>query len=807
MKVAGKTGGAVRLIITILLAAALVYTGFIGRNAYAEEKNVVAAYESTNVLDDLKNSTIAGESFDLSDYPYKANGDAQLITFVEYCYSPVKDKQSDYGLYAYIYNPQQTAYDESDRNKIQFSYGNAQTAKYEKYTLRVLNYSTQAGYEGLFWKFKVELTSTQLRLILAKISPSERKYKISGIELSRQGKVTEYPATQEYTYRGYASGYGTELSETSSLSCTVDGYTDFAQFDVTHTVYRPQGDYYRGDQSQLNSCFFSVPNTLLENNGELTSVVCEWYEHMLKPVLVTEDYNVYQQLNSLRGAPLSELTGKYAFLCQAIGNVRTYNWDKLFVLLSFYGALLPGYSDYDTYGWASNIPIGESYGWAAWYDFAEGTQVYKSNFPPELNFGGFSAVFYTGGTPYPYEQTSVTPAQLQEKLLTNSAALGDNSIAGRYAKQLFYGFDEPVDENSFTGYTRETITSSDEKPLSWNTVTKKDGMGALKQFFLGGSGTNNFGNEVVSALVKVTSEDLEGDAETVSKRLKIGKGEVQQLKYEFGRAGNNKTVFICRYSATTYFSSPCGTCLRDVGDKDATTSDDRVTMARNVLKQNRNLDGLSPSSYIAIETVQLDFDIIELEFTKDGVTTVIPVVSSPTDAIGGISPPLEEVKPVLIVPWWAWVLIVAAIVVVVVIVALILICVFVPGAAPVIGKGLLTAAKGILYGIYYLFYGLFWVVSLPFRGIAFLYKKMKKRLYEKGKQKEYVRQQKLNRKASMEVARYQNTLVRKEQVRQDKLKFKDEVKAEQRKSKQATKSANKRKKKSAKQRKKGGKKK
>ena len=243
-------------------------------------------------------------------------------------------------------------------------------------------------------------------------------------------------------------------------------------------------------------------------------------------------------------------------------------------------------------------------------------------------------------------------------------------------------------------------------------------MGALKQFFLGGSGTNNFGNEVVSALVKVTSEDLEGDAETVSKRLKIGKGEVQQLKYEFGRAGNNKTVFICRYSATTYFSSPCGTCLRDVGDKDATTSDDRVTMARNVLKQNRNLDGLSPSSYIAIETVQLDFDIIELEFTKDGVTTVIPVVSSPTDAIGGISPPLEEVKPVLIVPWWAWVLIVAAIVVVVVIVALILICVFVPGAAPVIGKGLLTAGKGILYGIYYLFYGLFWVISLPFRLIA-----------------------------------------------------------------------------------------
>ena len=54
----------------------------------------------------------------------------------------------------------------------------------------------------------------------------------------------------------------------------------------------------------------------------------------------------------------------------------------------------------------------------------------------------------------------------------------------------------------------------------------------------------------------------------------------------------------------------------------------------------------------------------------------------------------------------------------VVIVALILICVFVPGAAPAIGRGMLLIGKGIIFGIYYLFYGLFWVISLPFRLIA-----------------------------------------------------------------------------------------
>ncbi len=196
-----------------------------------------------------------------------------------------------------------------------------------------------------------------------------------------------------------------------------------------------------------------------------------------------------------------------------------------------------------------------------------------------------------------------------------------------------------------------------------------------------------------------------------------------------------------------------------------------------------------------------DVTILRLSFETNGDYYNLGVVDNKQTGSG--KPINVSTKDPSDVPWWVWVLIVAA----VVIVALILICVFVPGAAPAIGRGMLLIGKGIIFGIYYLFYGLFWVVSLPFRGIAFLYKKMKKRLYEKGKQKEYVRQQKLNRKASMEVARYQNTLVRKEQVRQDKLKFKDEVKAEQRKSKQATKSANKRKKKSAKQRKKGGKKK
>ena len=49
--------------------------------------------------------------------------------------------------------------------------------------------------------------------------------------------------------------------------------------------------------------------------------------------------------------------------------------------------------------------------------------------------------------------------------------------------------------------------------------------------------------------------------------------------------------------------------------------------------------------------------------------------------------------------------------VVIIIVAIVLICIFVPGAAPMIGRGLLKVGKGIL-----------WIVLLPFKAVAALFK-------------------------------------------------------------------------------------
>ena len=65
---------------------------------------------------------------------------------------------------------------------------------------------------------------------------------------------------------------------------------------------------------------------------------------------------------------------------------------------------------------------------------------------------------------------------------------------------------------------------------------------------------------------------------------------------------------------------------------------------------------VNPDTYVAQETVFLDFDIIELTFNRDGVYRVIPIVSSPQDFINSITAPAKETE------WWKIILMVVLLV-------------------------------------------------------------------------------------------------------------------------------------------------
>ena len=563
--------------------------------------DIQTAFGQTEVIDDLKEATIGGKKFDLADYPHNDNGKPQLISFVEFCYSYYADKQADYGLYAYVYNPQDVAFDTNDRNRIQLTYGNAE--KYYKFPLEFVKYSQTAGYDGRFYKFKVKLTDGQRTSIFKAVAQNARVYKISGVELSVKNTVTEYACGQTYTYSGYALGYGSELAETDTLSCTVDGFDTYVELEVNHTVYRAKGDYYNGEQSQLNSCYFRVPNKFFTDYGELTEIACEWYEYFTKPILVTEDNYTFSKINVLHGKNTDTLSDDTYFLFNVFWENSKTSWFAK-----------SGVSD-----WTSNYgyEVGDSYHWGfLWLNGAE--VIYDA-------FDSFAAAFYTGGSSC--EDYIIDSDVLKSKFIENSNYLGTPYIHGNYSKALFEDYTQ---DGRQLGYNRKEIKATDKFDIFWNYTTK-----SLWQKIFTGEQDVDTVYESLDAMVKISDSDLNGNDSEIAERLKISEKDVDRLKAEQAKAkAKDETVVMFRYSSTKYFSAPAVSSYCSKGNIDG---------GKTLVKKNvENWGNGDINAYVCQETVYLDFDIISLTYTKDGAETVIPVVSSPQDVFSMLNPPLEE---------------------------------------------------------------------------------------------------------------------------------------------------------------------
>lgn len=631
------------LFLTAVLCIVAVFCGQGNLSASADTiDDIQEAFEQTEVINDLKGATIGGKKFDLADYPHNSNGKPQLISFVEFCYSYYEDKQDDYGLYAYVYNPQDVAFDKSDRNKIQFAYGNS--TKYSKFSLEFVSYSKTVGYEGRFYKFKVKLTDSERKSIFKAVGQNSRSYKISGIELCVKNVVTDYACGQTYTYSGYALGYGSELAETDTLSCTVDGFDTYVELDVNHTIYRAKGDYYNGEQSQLNSCYFRVPNKFFADYGELTEIACEWYEYFTKPILVTEDNYTYSKINALRGKNTDTLPNDTYFLFNVFWENSKTSWFKK-----------SGVSD-----WTSNYgyEVGDSYHWGfLWLNGAE--IIYDA-------FDSFAAAFYTGGSEC--EDYIIDSDVLKAKFVENSNYLGTPYIHGNYSKALFEDYTQ---DGRQLGYNRKEIKATDKFDIFWNYTTKS----LWSKIFTGKQDVDTV-YESLDAMVKVTDNDLKGNDSEIAERLKISEKDVTKLKSEQTKAkSKDETVVLFRYSSTKYFSAPAVSSY---------CSKSKIDGGKTLVKSNVEKWGDGKiNAYVCQETVYLDFDIISLTYTKDGAKTVIPVVSSPQDVFSMLNPPLEDPADNSLS---IFALIMGAVLLIVI---LILLLKFAPGVVTVIGKVLL----------------------------------------------------------------------------------------------------------------------
>ncbi len=589
-------------IAVIMITAMLTPIGLRASAETGEEtEDIVAEYEETNVWDNLKGSTIAGNAFNPADYPHAEKDKPRILSFVEFCYSLYSDNQDDYGLYVYLYNPQDLVFDtETLRNQIQLRCG---SGNYEKYNLVFLNYSKQAGYEGRFWKFKVNLTETQKRNILKSLNQNSRVYEISGITLSNKKKATEYASGQKYTYSGYVKGYGSELAENDTLTCGVDNFDKYVELDVKQTCYRPQGDYYEGKQSQLNSCYFRVPEKYFTDYGELSEIVCEWWEYVTKPILVTESSYLYQRLYALHGGDISNFSSNMYFAINLCG-LNDTGW-------------------FHTEGKGEGT-ISNFENFKDKYTFWDGGNKYTVPFEETPNIpSNFAAVFYAGKDKS-YKDRYITSEELREQLLMNSEILGAPYFTERYSAALF---DEVVNDNHIRGYNRKSITKDTLLDIFWNVTTK-----SLWQTIFGGYNVETKYDSAY-AIVEIDNNSLKGTDAEIAARLYVNEGDVKSIKEEFANCKDERLILF-RYGESDYYSVPCTESYYSANTEDVDTK----LVKDIVLKWDKQ----QFSAYVAQETVYLDFDIISLWFTADdGAKTEIPVVMSPQDVISGLDPPLD----------------------------------------------------------------------------------------------------------------------------------------------------------------------
>lgn len=593
------------LVLLVCFGAVMGGQGFLSAFAATD---VQTAYENTNVLDNLDGATIGGKAFNIADYPHNDEGRPQVISFVEFCYSYYADKQGDFGLYVYVYNPQDIAFDmATDRNKIQLTYGSK--ASYSKYTLDFLNYSEKTGYEGRFYKFKVRLSDSERQDILDLVDDNERVYKISGIELSYKGSVTEYPCGQTYTYSGYAEGYGSELATGDTLSCTVDGFDKYLTLDVHSTYYRPEGSNgSENKQDTLHSVYFAVPNEIIREYGVMTAVHATWLNAYTSPIFVTGNEELYNGFMELIGKESPETD--YAFHTNESGRY-----------------------------WGGFYFVDYSHG----YNYSNAVE----NVLTKLNY----AFYAENGDADSY----VLPA---EKLLgdsengkkgwleTYTENFGGELVNDKYSAALF----EKVDAT----FTDKTITSDDT--FSLTSVTTSQNLWQK----IWGTSTSYTNTYTMSAIQDVTLDDMDNalSEKAFCDEFFVAEGDFNELySYVKKAAAKDETVYLFRYYQSEYFAVELSEGMYETGFYTQIVGD------MSMPAYGRHYEHEDTNAYLCQMWVQLDFDIIDLTFTKDNVDTIIPVVMSPMDIAADGTPPLVTTKDGL--SWWQILLAVLALILII----------------------------------------------------------------------------------------------------------------------------------------------
>ncbi len=563
---------------------------------------------TSEVARELSGSTINGKAFNFADYPKDRFNTEVSVLFINEVGFRAGSDQSDWVLYLYLYNPSGQAYDfTTGKCAVNMGYEWSDTGAvtaYTKFALELVSASDEEGMENVFLKVRVKDKTIGARTFAKRLSSkSTRIYAFSEVELLIPGKVnaTSFSFARRYEVTGYDKGYGTYASQNNK---TVK--------DTGHNVIqcKPVQTYWRSDTSsggknhrwQVNAVYFSVPKAYFKEYDNLDAVKCEWFEAKTQPIIATDDVTLYTKLKPWVGWLIG---GDY----NNGSTGRRWTTDipyGLWTSSQYSVKMSAGHVNAFTYG----------------YNVRRNAGVLTSpllEIPPNINPLGWllrseageiklNQEFVSKDTMLEYYTNMVKEkgeAAARQLLLTNTVDEGR-----KYGKQeVIIHFDDT--------YLLENYDSNHswfQKFLDYNIFNGgwKYGTGYTTKT---GETYENFqpiniidSYEDIAATPAQLAESLYFATEEEARKFK---------EYATDALKRDEYVVLLRYAERDYYSE-----VMEVTPK------------------------ISGTAVVAVQTVFLDFDIIELDFKKDAETIVVPVTSSPTNGIGGIkAPQVDDTNP------------------------------------------------------------------------------------------------------------------------------------------------------------------
>ena len=606
--------GAVKTPLLRVAAVVMVLVTLLGvfsTTAYAAGNG--SSFDNTKVLDDLLPATVGGKPFDIRDYPFDENGEVQVISFIEYCYSYKANQRDNYGLYVYIYNPQGLNLStDSKRNKIQMAVSyNAEgnPDAYEKFSLEFCSKVESGDYKNLFYKYKVIDRKIDGTTFDQRVNSNERRYDISGIELAVHGSgtATEYHVGTTYRFTGYAAGYGQNSNDESTLRCEIEKLETIS-LSVKHTFYRSKTSTLgAGHQNQLDTVYFTVPKSYIEEYGKLQRIKAEWYEYKTKDILVTSNASFYAAAKSYIGVPLRDKPNQYG----------QYEYVEDIGYSLGIGAGKAGDMYVADWGWNLGTGYFHSPTNVLYYMFYVSDIEEYDPYAKKVTSGGvesnelyeyiraYTKTYENGRLPV---KNGTISADLFEDDIDASRKM-DNASGKIQKGYSYYDFDADLDTQVLSAW-------SENDPSFWDNW-RHFGLGAA---FTGGPDEES---RVVAPIQILQADDMEGSNATISERLLVNAKDVASIRETYAKAtANDEVVVLFRFATSDYYSETATIIEPGAGFLGAD-------------KKYEN------QAYIASESVFFDFDIIQLTFNKEGIYTVIPVVADPIDAIADITPPVD----------------------------------------------------------------------------------------------------------------------------------------------------------------------